>query len=113
MVGLQEMEAAAAKSSIPTTPQGTVDYSQDFFGEKAFLTVSGQLNGEGRQQGWCDGRMMGEGSRQPGGHARGGAVLLQHTTNHDQGSAAPHLCVLLSRPLSNQRLLTLGASSFY
>jgi asparaginyl-tRNA synthetase len=30
----------------PRTPQGTVDYSQDFFGKPAFLTVSGQLNGE-------------------------------------------------------------------
>jgi asparaginyl-tRNA synthetase len=28
------------------TPQGTVDATQDFFGKPAFLTVSGQLNGE-------------------------------------------------------------------
>lgn len=30
----------------PRTAQGSIDYSQDFFGEPAFLTVSGQLNGE-------------------------------------------------------------------
>ncbi|MFA5306612.1 MAG: asparagine--tRNA ligase [Candidatus Babeliales bacterium] len=28
------------------TPAGTVDYTQDFFGRKTFLTVSGQLEGE-------------------------------------------------------------------
>lgn len=41
------MEAAAARSSLPVSDSGKVDYSQDFFGERAFLTVSGQLNGEG------------------------------------------------------------------
>ncbi|MCB1115656.1 MAG: asparagine--tRNA ligase, partial [Chlamydiia bacterium] len=30
----------------PKTDQGKVDYSKDFFGQQAFLTVSGQLNGE-------------------------------------------------------------------
>lgn len=30
----------------PRTPDGKVDYSQDFFGKGAYLTVSGQLNGE-------------------------------------------------------------------
>ena len=30
----------------PKNPLGQVDYAQDFFGKKAFLTVSGQLNGE-------------------------------------------------------------------
>ena len=30
----------------PRTPDGQVDYSQDFFGKRANLTVSGQLNGE-------------------------------------------------------------------
>lgn len=30
----------------PKTPEGKIDYSQDFFGKTAFLTVSGQLNGE-------------------------------------------------------------------
>ena len=30
----------------PKTEDGTVDYSQDFFGKPAHLTVSGQLNGE-------------------------------------------------------------------
>ncbi len=32
--------------SPPKTPEGKVDYSKDFFGKKAYLTVSGQLNGE-------------------------------------------------------------------
>ena len=30
----------------PRNPDGTVDYTQDFFGKSAHLTVSGQLNGE-------------------------------------------------------------------
>jgi asparaginyl-tRNA synthetase len=32
--------------AIPRTPEGTIDFSQDFFGKEAFLTVSGQLNVE-------------------------------------------------------------------
>ena len=32
--------------SIPRTPEGRADFSQDFFGKEAFLTVSGQLNVE-------------------------------------------------------------------
>ena len=32
--------------NIPKTPQGQVDFSQDFFGRETFLTVSGQLNVE-------------------------------------------------------------------
>ncbi|HEY9736928.1 MAG TPA: asparagine--tRNA ligase [Trichocoleus sp.] len=31
---------------VPTTEQGQVDYSQDFFGKPAYLTVSGQLEAE-------------------------------------------------------------------
>ena len=31
---------------VPKTPEGQVDYSQDFFGKKTSLTVSGQLNAE-------------------------------------------------------------------
>jgi asparaginyl-tRNA synthetase len=31
---------------LPRTPEGKVDFSQDFFGKEAFLTVSGQLNVE-------------------------------------------------------------------
>src|SRR5439155_9009664 len=30
----------------PRTPQGAIDFSQDFFSKPAFLTVSGQLEGE-------------------------------------------------------------------
>ncbi len=33
-------------SNLPRTEQGAIDYSQDFFGREAFLTVSGQLNVE-------------------------------------------------------------------
>lgn len=32
--------------NIPRTPEGAVDYAKDFFGRKASLTVSGQLEGE-------------------------------------------------------------------
>ncbi|AIJ09614.1 MULTISPECIES: asparagine--tRNA ligase [Edwardsiella] len=32
--------------NLPRTDAGKVDYSEDFFGREAFLTVSGQLNGE-------------------------------------------------------------------
>lgn len=32
--------------AIPRTKNGLIDWSQDFFGKPAFLTVSGQLNGE-------------------------------------------------------------------
>lgn len=32
--------------NLPRNDQGKVDYSQDFFGKEAYLTVSGQLNGE-------------------------------------------------------------------
>jgi asparaginyl-tRNA synthetase len=31
---------------VPRTPEGAIDFSQDFFGREAFLTVSGQLNVE-------------------------------------------------------------------
>ena len=34
----------------PLNPDGTVDYSQDFFGKETNLTVSGQLNGEAYAQ---------------------------------------------------------------
>ncbi len=33
-------------NNVPRTPNGKIDYSQDFFGKEAHLTVSGQLNGE-------------------------------------------------------------------
>jgi len=32
--------------ALPKTPAGEIDYSQDFFGKRAGLTVSGQLNAE-------------------------------------------------------------------
>ncbi|URD88062.1 tRNA synthetases class II (D, K and N) [Musa troglodytarum] len=39
-------ESDCPLNSIPTTEEGNVDWSQDFFGKPAFLTVSGQLNAE-------------------------------------------------------------------
>src|SRR3954452_10769194 len=33
-------------ANLPRTPEGRVDFSKDFFGREAFLTVSGQLNVE-------------------------------------------------------------------
>ncbi len=33
-------------ANLPRTPQGAIDFAQDFFGREAFLTVSGQLNVE-------------------------------------------------------------------
>ncbi len=32
--------------NMPRTPEGSIDFSQDFFGKQAFLTVSGQLEAE-------------------------------------------------------------------
>ncbi len=32
--------------NLPKTPDGKIDYAQDFFGKQAYLTVSGQLNVE-------------------------------------------------------------------
>ncbi|MBK0001872.1 MULTISPECIES: asparagine--tRNA ligase [Erwiniaceae] len=32
--------------NLPRTPEGKVNYEEDFFGRESFLTVSGQLNGE-------------------------------------------------------------------
>ena len=36
----------ANRDAIPRTPDGRTDFSRDFFGKEAFLTVSGQLNVE-------------------------------------------------------------------
>src|SRR5215475_13371345 len=33
-------------ANLPRTPEGQIDFSRDFFGREAFLTVSGQLNVE-------------------------------------------------------------------
>ncbi|KAL6506330.1 hypothetical protein OROGR_024511 [Orobanche gracilis] len=38
--------ANSSMSNIPKTKDGLIDWSQDFFGKPAFLTVSGQLNAE-------------------------------------------------------------------
>ena len=46
--GAGEMFRVSTLDTInpPRTPEGGVDYAQDFFGREAHLTVSGQLNGE-------------------------------------------------------------------
>lgn len=46
--GAGEMFRVSTLDSVnpPLTDKGDVDYSQDFFGKEAFLTVSGQLNAE-------------------------------------------------------------------
>ncbi|KAG6541924.1 hypothetical protein Mapa_016649 [Marchantia paleacea] len=41
-------------SDIPATKDGVLDWSQDFFGKPAFLTVSGQLNAEIYATSLCD-----------------------------------------------------------
>src|SRR5256885_14401089 len=33
-------------ANLPRTPEGKIDFAQDFFGKETFLTVSGQLNVE-------------------------------------------------------------------
>lgn len=50
MMMKQELAAAEERlkhsKGLVKTQQGLTDYSQDFFGKPAFLTVSGQLNAE-------------------------------------------------------------------
>ena len=41
-------------NNVPKTEDGNVDYSKDFFGKKAHLTVSGQLNGEAFAESFCN-----------------------------------------------------------
>jgi len=43
---LKAEDAARWKGGFKRTPEGEIDYNEDFFGKKAFLTVSGQLQGE-------------------------------------------------------------------
>jgi asparaginyl-tRNA synthetase len=40
------LSGAKKPEELPTTPGGELDYAKDFFGRPAYLTVSGQLNGE-------------------------------------------------------------------
>ena len=39
-------EALSLRAELPVKEDGTVDCTEDFFGEAAYLAVSGQLNGE-------------------------------------------------------------------
>jgi len=43
---LVEVRKAASAGDVPRNPDGTVDYTQDFFGKASYMTVSGQLNVE-------------------------------------------------------------------
>ena len=42
----EALASAAGGASLPKKDDGSIDYSQDFFGKPSYLTVSGQLNGE-------------------------------------------------------------------
>ena len=42
----EALAGAAEGASLPKKDDGSIDYSQDFFGKPSYLTVSGQLNGE-------------------------------------------------------------------
>lgn len=44
--GAQFLVTTFNLQQVPRTPKGSVDFSQDFFSKNAYLTVSGQLNGE-------------------------------------------------------------------
>lgn len=44
-LGVSQEQHQHAKG-LPKTPQGRLDYQEDFFGKPTFLTVSGQLNAE-------------------------------------------------------------------
>ncbi|XP_038904124.1 asparagine--tRNA ligase, chloroplastic/mitochondrial isoform X2 [Benincasa hispida] len=46
LIPSSEEAASSDVGSIPKTKEGFIDWSQDFFGKPAFLTVSGQLNAE-------------------------------------------------------------------
>jgi len=41
-------------SDMPKNPDGSIDFTEDFFGKKAGLTVSGQLNAEAYALAFCD-----------------------------------------------------------
>jgi asparaginyl-tRNA synthetase len=43
---MQVEEQLRYEGGLPHTETGAIDYSKDFFGKPAFLTVSGQLEGE-------------------------------------------------------------------
>jgi hypothetical protein len=42
---LDTAQRALERGCVPVKDSGAVDYAQDFFGRRAYLTVSGQLNG--------------------------------------------------------------------
>ena len=43
---VEALNGAGSMTSLPKNKDGSIDYTQDFFGKRAYLTVSGQLNGE-------------------------------------------------------------------
>ena len=42
----ENLPSAKYVGGFPRTPEGKIDYAEDFFSKPAYLTVSGQLNGE-------------------------------------------------------------------
>lgn len=46
LIPASHLDTATQVAALPTTKEGALDWSQDFFGKPAFLTVSGQLNAE-------------------------------------------------------------------
>lgn len=46
LIPMSEEATDSPADKIPKTEEGLIDWSQDFFGKPAFLTVSGQLNAE-------------------------------------------------------------------
>jgi hypothetical protein len=45
LLALKKALEAAEEGGIPMSKDGLVDYEEDFFGRRAYLAVSGQLNG--------------------------------------------------------------------
>jgi asparaginyl-tRNA synthetase len=43
---VEALKSNRSTSELPKNKDGSIDYTQDFFGKPSYLTVSGQLNGE-------------------------------------------------------------------
>jgi hypothetical protein len=75
----EELAAAAARAKaatgLPRTGDGRVDYSADFFGRAAYLTVSGQLQAECCATALTDVYTFGELALSPGKHCRASRFL--------------------------------------
>ncbi|GLJ11644.1 hypothetical protein SUGI_0173520 [Cryptomeria japonica] len=54
LLPFSQEDVGSPVSKIPSTKDGSIDWSKDFFGKPTFLTVSGQLNGETYASALCD-----------------------------------------------------------